>query len=112
MAAAVQTVLAVGEECPADLLDDLGHPDAPLYSSLEVVRTLLSERECSVNVVRTRSGRMAVLKTYYKYRLSEVARQQVRFSVAVREGGRLAQRDAMDGRAVVRAAGRHKNKSP
>ena len=75
--AAAQTVLAVCEECPSDLLNDLGHPDTPLYSAIDVVRSLHSAREYTVNVVRTRSGRMAVLKTYYKFRLSDVARQQV-----------------------------------
>ena len=97
---AAQTVLAVGEACPQDLLDDLDHPATPLYSAVDVVRSLHAGRDYAVNVVRTRGGRMAVLKTYYKYRLCDVARQQVR-CVCLVGGGAVC-----GGRGARRAAAR------
>jgi hypothetical protein len=70
-------VLAVGDNCPSDLLKELT-AGYDIHSAIDIVRPLLYCNSCYINVVRTkRSGRTAVVKSYFKWKLTEEARQQV-----------------------------------
>ena len=70
-------VLAVGDSCPLDLLKEITSGN-DIHNAIDIVRPLLYCNSCYINVVRTkRSGKTAVVKSYFKWKLNEAARRQV-----------------------------------
>jgi hypothetical protein len=73
----ISRVLAVGPSCPSELLRELALV-SELFDAFDVINTLACCEEYYVTVVKTKaSNRKAVVKTYWKSRLSDTTKDQV-----------------------------------